>query len=81
MILLGSAAGELVADLIDAIDHAGRCLADKGALPAQLGDQVPGDVAELSREVLMDVENMHGIDSLIHRCIDSLKKTKDRLWQ
>ena len=37
---------------------AGR-FADEGASPAQLLDQVPGDVAELGGEILVNVEDVH----------------------
>ena len=47
-------AGRLVLDLPEARDLARRCLRDEGATPALGPDQVAGDVAELSGEVLMD---------------------------
>ncbi len=59
MIRFGGPAAELVGDLVDPIHHPGRRLAHKRALPTEPGNQVPGNMPELSGKILVDVQNVH----------------------
>jgi len=57
--LLRRAAGELIFDFLDALDLAGGRFAEESALPSAGLHEIPGDVAELGGEVLMNVKNVH----------------------
>jgi len=60
MVLSRGAAGQFVLDFLDAFDDPGGRLADEGASPRGLLNEVACDVPKLGREVLVDVEDVHG---------------------
>ena len=55
-------------DLLDAFNLAPGRLGDEGARPPSATDQVPGDVPELSGEVLVDKQNVHFQPVFCARC-------------
>ena len=78
MILLGGAALEAILDLLDAADVTRGRFADEAASPAEFLHKVVGDVSELSREVLVDVEDVHVVIGHLSLVIGHLSGTNNR---
>ena len=62
MRLLGRAALELVLNLLKAVGYRGGLFRHKRATESVLVDQVPSNMTELGRVVLVHKENMHCVD-------------------
>ena len=59
MILLCRSAGDFVLNLLNPTDDPRRSFADEGAFVSELMNEMPGDVAELGGEILVDEEDVH----------------------